>query len=82
MNSVTPITLRHYVQQNLENYFSTLDGHKPADLYNMVLKEMEIPLLQAVLQYTNNNQSEAATILGISRGTLRKKIQTLQEFLG
>jgi Fis family transcriptional regulator len=60
----------------LEGYFSRLNGHKPGDLYQLVLGEVERPLFRAVLDYTNGNQSEAAEILGINRGTLRKKLKT------
>ncbi|WP_304986062.1 DNA-binding transcriptional regulator Fis [Coxiella-like endosymbiont] len=66
------------VQQSLQNYFAHLDGHDPANLYNMVLAEMEVPLLKVVMRYTNGNQSKAAKILGISRGTLRKKLAIYQ----
>jgi Fis family transcriptional regulator, factor for inversion stimulation protein len=60
----------------LDGYFSKLNGHKPGDLYQLVLGEVERPLFQAVLEYTHGNQSEAAEILGINRGTLRKKLKT------
>ena len=40
----------------------------------MVISEVEKPLIQMVLKLTNGNQSKAALILGISRGTLRKKM--------
>lgn len=60
----------------LDGYFTKLNGHKPGDLYQLVLGEVERPLFQAVLDYTNGNQSEAAEILGINRGTLRKKLRT------
>ncbi|WP_373566692.1 DNA-binding transcriptional regulator Fis [Coxiella-like endosymbiont] len=66
------------IQRSLQNYFAQLDGEEPADLYNMVLAEMEAPLLRAVMRYTNWNQSRAAKLLGISRGTLRKKLATYQ----
>ena len=60
----------------LEGYFHKLNGHKPGDLYQLVIGEVEKPLFTAVLEYTNGNQSEAAEILGINRGTLRKKLKT------
>lgn len=66
--------LRAWVQQALENYLDDLDGHAPADLYQMVLNEVEPPLLQTVLRYTRGNQSKAAQILGLNRSTLRKKL--------
>jgi len=66
------------VQQSLQNYFAQLDGEEPANLYSMVLAQMEVPLLNMVMRYTNGNQSKAAKILGISRGTLRKKLAIYQ----
>ena len=60
----------------LHNYFTNLNGHKPGDLYQLVMGEVEKPLFRAVLTYTKGNQSEAAEILGINRGTLRKKLKT------
>lgn len=59
----------------LHSYFANLNGHKPGDLYQLVMGEVEKPLFRAVLTYTNGNQSEAAEILGINRGTLRKKLK-------
>jgi len=60
----------------LDGYFAKLNGHRPGDLYQLVLGEVEKPLFKAVLEYTNGNQSEAAEILGINRGTLRKKLRS------
>lgn len=62
-------------QEALEQYFQTLNGHKPEELYDLVIGEVEKPLFRAVLDYTGGNQSLAATILGINRGTLRKKLR-------
>lgn len=67
--------LRDLVKQALQKYFSHLEGSTPANLYEMVLEEVERPLLEAVLQFTRGNQCKAAVILGISRGTLRKKLK-------
>ena len=69
------LPLRKYVSKALENYFSQLDGQKPVDLYAMVLEEVEIPLIEAVMVYARGNQCRAANVLGISRGTLRKKLK-------
>ncbi len=66
------------VQQSLQSYFTRLDGEDPVNLYSMVLAEMEVPLLRVVMRYTKNNQSKAAKILGLSRGTLRKKLAIYQ----
>jgi Fis family transcriptional regulator len=68
--------LSELTDEALRGYFNRLNGHKPGDLYQLVLGEVEKPLFRAVLNYTNGNQSEAAEILGMNRGTLRKKLRT------
>ena len=55
-------------------YFDQLDGTAPNDLYQLVIQQVEQPLFEAILNHTGGNQSKAATLLGISRSTLRKKI--------
>jgi Fis family transcriptional regulator len=67
--------LSNLTDECLNSYFESLNGHKPGDLYQLVIGEVEKPLFRAVLTYTNGNQSEAAEILGINRGTLRKKLK-------
>ena len=68
-------TIRDCVERAMRNYFNHLDGHDVSDVYQMVLAEVEIPLLEVVLEYTRNNQSRAAEVLGLNRGTLRKKLK-------
>lgn len=63
------------VERSLGAYFEHLDGETPTDLYALVLEEMEVPLLQTVMQQVCGNQSRAAAMLGLSRGTLRKKLK-------
>ena len=64
-----------HTEDALKSYFASLNGDRPGDLYDLVLGEVEKPLFRAVLDYTKGNQSEAAQILGINRGTLRKKLR-------
>lgn len=68
--------LRKHTEEALKQYFATLNGDRPGDLYDLVLGEVEEPLFKAVLDYTQGNQSQAAGILGMNRGTLRKKLKT------
>lgn len=66
--------LRECVRDALDSYFAQLNGHATSGLYQMVLAEVEKPLLETVMQHTEGNQSRASTLLGISRSTLRKKL--------
>jgi Fis family transcriptional regulator len=68
--------LHDSVRQSLENYLSQMKGQQiPNNLYELILGEVEAPLMAAVMEYTKNNQSRAAIVLGLSRGTLRKKLK-------
>jgi Fis family transcriptional regulator, factor for inversion stimulation protein len=69
------VPLRSQAEEALQCYFETLNGHKPAHLYEMVMREVEEPLFKVVMVHVQGNQSRAATILGINRGTLRKKLK-------
>jgi len=66
--------LQEKVAEALAAYFEDLDGIKAHNVYNLVLQEVERPLMQAVMAFTNNNQSRSAEILGLNRGTFRKKL--------
>ena len=66
------------VRKSLERYFKDLDGTKPRSIYDMVLKNVERPMLEAVLSHADGNQTAAAQMLGINRNTLRKKIMALK----
>ncbi|HHZ87614.1 MAG TPA: DNA-binding transcriptional regulator Fis [Chromatiaceae bacterium] len=66
--------LRDCVRQSIETYFETLSGQSASGLYQMVLAEVEKPLIETVMNHTAGNQTHAADILGLSRGTLRKKL--------
>lgn len=63
------------VMQSVQKYFSELKGADPVDLYQFVLEEIETPLFKAVMEHCKYNQSRAAVMLGISRGTLRTKLR-------
>ncbi len=64
-----------HTEDALANYFASLNGDRPGDLYDLVIGEVERPLFKTVMEYTHGNQSQAAGILGINRGTLRKKLK-------
>ncbi|MDD1622253.1 MAG: Fis family transcriptional regulator [Methylococcaceae bacterium] len=68
-------TLSAHVRHCVEDYFAQLDGHDSSGLYSLVLAEVEKPLLETALKHSDFNQSKAAKILGLSRSTLRKKLE-------
>ncbi|QFU74497.1 DNA-binding transcriptional regulator Fis [Halioglobus maricola] len=67
--------LRDAVTASVRQYLSELDGQLSTDVYQMVLAEMEAPLLEEIMAYTRNNQTKASVMLGLNRGTLRKKLK-------
>ena len=66
------------VKRSLERYFKDMDGEKPTLIYDMVLKNIEKPMIETVLGRAAGNQTLAATLLGINRNPLRKKMKQLR----
>ena len=66
--------LSEQVRKAMKKYFATLGDAAPANIYEMVMTEIEPELLKAVMKYANYNQSKAANVLGLNRATLRKKL--------
>ena len=62
------------VRTSLEGYFKDLRGTEPDGMYDMMVRVMEKPLLEVVMQHAEHNQSRAAEWLGLNRNTLRKKL--------
>lgn len=73
--SETPQTLRDSVEIAMRNYFANLDGQDVTNVHQMVLTEVEAPMLEAVMRYCRDNQTKASRVLGLNRGTLRKKLK-------
>ncbi|QIL44759.1 Fis family transcriptional regulator [Acidovorax sp. HDW3] len=73
--SAQPINVEDCVRQSLQRYFADLDGETPDGMYDMLVRLVEKPLLEVVMQQAENNQSRAAEWLGLNRNTLRKKLQ-------
>ena len=71
-------SLSEQVTQTLDVYFNTLEEQTTSDLYEMVIQQVEKPMLEFVLAKTENNQTQTALILGINRNTLRKKMHKYQ----
>lgn len=85
MNAVETPNMLHAVKQEqglqelvyslVTRFLADNKGKNIVDLYDMILSEVEPPLLQAVMEKRRGNQLQAARMLGISRGTIRKKLQ-------
>jgi Fis family transcriptional regulator len=67
--------IRRSVTSAIELYLGDMNGHEVNDLYHVVLSEVEPAILDVVMRYVEGNQTEAAEMLGVSRGTLRKKLK-------
>lgn len=63
------------VTHSIEEYFRHIDQSDTRDFYALVMHQVEAPLLKVVMRETKDNQSAAAELLGLNRGTLRKKLK-------
>ena len=68
-------SLKYQVGLALRRYFKELDGNKATNVFEMVMKEVEKPMLEEVMKFCNGNKSQASKILGINRVTLRTKLK-------
>ncbi|VAW68903.1 DNA-binding protein Fis [hydrothermal vent metagenome] len=66
------------IRSSLIQFLNDLDGENPGNIYDLVIQQVEAPLLELILRHAEGNQSKAAAYLGINRGTLRKKLKTHQ----
>lgn len=67
-------TIEQSVRESLQTYFRDLDGEIPDRVYEMVVRMVERPMLEVVMNQADHNQSRAAEWLGLNRNTLRKKL--------
>ncbi len=69
-------SISRFLEMHLARHFSEFDrGLPPNGLYERVLAQVEVPLINAALMATGGNQLRAADLLGINRNTLRSKIR-------
>lgn len=71
-------SLEDLTRRMTQTYFRQLDGHETSGLYELFITQVERGLLGVVLEHTRGNQTRAAEILGINRGTLRKKLRSCE----
>ena len=62
------------VKDSLQTYFDDLRGIEPDGLYELIVKAVEKPMLELVMEKAGQNQSRAAQWMGLNRNTLRKKL--------
>lgn len=67
-------SIEESVRASLESYFKDMEGLEPAGMHEMMMRVVEKPLLEVVMQHAQQNQSRAAEWLGLNRNTLRKKL--------
>ncbi|CAM4431490.1 MAG: DNA-binding protein Fis [Legionella sp.] len=78
-------SLSHQVIHAVKNYLTTVNNKDAnLNLYQLIVEEVEAPLFRTVMELTRYNQSKAARVLGVSRGTLRTKLKRYfdDEFIG
>jgi Fis family transcriptional regulator len=63
------------VKAAVERYFKDMDGHEPSNLHELVMSQVEKPLIECVIDNSRGNLSRAAQLLGLNRGTLRNRMQ-------
>lgn len=83
-NLIEEMTLAEHVAAAVKKYLKTVDNTKNLNLYQLIVEEVEAPLFRTVMELTRYNQSKAARVLGVSRGTLRTKLKRYfdDEFIG
>ena len=74
-NPATGSTLREHVAISMQTYLKQMNGQSLNEVYDLVLTQVEEPLLRAIMDHTRNNQTKTAQVLGLNRGTLRKKLK-------
>lgn len=73
--SIAMPSLSESVEAAVKKYINAMDGQEISDLYELVVSEIEAPLLATVMKHVSHNQSRASSVLGLNRGTLRKKLK-------
>lgn len=78
MSIINENDIARCVRKAMEEYFDDLDGEKPHAIHDMVIRSVEKPLIELVIERAGGNQTRAAELLGINRNTLRNKIKLYQ----
>jgi two-component system nitrogen regulation response regulator GlnG len=73
-----PETLAGAVERHIKDYLAAHGDGSATDVYDKIIAEVERPLIRLTLAATRGNQIKAASMLGLNRNTLRKKIRDLE----
>jgi Fis family transcriptional regulator len=68
-------SLADTTRTTVKEYLQLLGDQDATYLYRQVMDEVERPLLEVLMEYTDGNQSRTASFLGINRATLRSKLK-------
>ena len=76
-SSAQNFPLREVVRKRVQHYYKMVsqEGLNPDDVYELIMEETECPMIEATMDFTGGNQSRSARILGLNRGTFRKKLE-------
>lgn len=76
-NSAETFPLREIVRKRIQHYYKMVsqEGLNPDDVYDLIMEETECPMIEETMDFTGGNQSRSARILGLNRGTFRKKLE-------
>lgn len=68
-------TLKEQVSHITTQYLQDVGDQENTNIYQKIIEAVEESLFEAILSHTNGNQQAAASISGVSRNTVRKKIE-------
>lgn len=74
-SEASPTCLKDVVSRAVAQYLDDMGNTPPDNLHERIMREVEAPLIETVLEHTGGNQSRAAAILGMTRSTLRNRIR-------
>lgn len=72
--SFDELSLKNFTRKTVSDYLQNLDGHQAENIHSYIMNEIEKGLILEVLDFTKNNFTKASDILGMTRTTLRNKI--------
>ncbi len=72
------LSIESFIGKKLDHFFERLGSHDAQGLYEIVVQQVERPMIERALDWAKGNQLKAARVLGINRNTLRTKMRQLK----